>query len=361
MDPVNLRHLLHQNPELAFNEYKTQEILENALKELGITPIKIAKTGLIVYLERDRTKPSILYRADIDALPIKEQTGCEFSSTNNYMHACGHDVHMSVLYGVIKKIVEENVPGNYVFVFQPAEETIGGAKYVIDEMRERYKVKYAFALHVTDEYELGEVATTVGTLFASAMEISAVFKGLSAHIAFREKGIDALKNSVLFLNEYYGFEFPEGYIAGFGKMGAGNVRNAVADLSIVEGSIRGRTIDGVVEIFNKLNELAKKYSGELQRGGFYPPVVVDEKLYSIFKEYIESTSFRFIDCGMKYTGEDFGFFSLKYPSLMYWAGVRLPGQEKVGLHNEKFLPSDDVLEPLVNLNVGWLNYLWNLI
>ncbi|MFN4200917.1 M20 family metallopeptidase [Fervidobacterium riparium] len=363
LSPIELRHELHMSPELAFNEYNTQKILSEALKELGVEFHPIAKTGLAVLIQREPTAPSVLYRADMDALPIKEETRWEYCSRNEgLMHACGHDIHMSVMYGVIKKITEDDIPGNYVFIYQPAEETIGGAKYVLDEMRERYKVKYATALHVTDEYRLGEFASTNGTLFACAMEITAKFKGLSAHIAQKEKGIDAIKNAVAFTSEFYqnpidNNEKGRRVLAGFGKMFGGNVRNAVADYAQVEGSIRGETLEIVIENFERLKVLAEKYSGTLERGSLYPPVINNEKLFELFKDYASNNG-TFIDCGMKYTGEDFGFFTMKYPSLMFWAGVRT-SEEVWGLHNPKFLPDDCVIPHLVDFMVEWLMLLSN--
>lgn len=352
------------SPELAFNEINTQSILKESLENLGVKPEFIARTGLIVYIERDRSKPSVLYRADMDALPIKEDTGWEYASKNSNMHACGHDVHMSVLYGVIKEIIEKNVPGNYVFVFQPAEETIGGAKFLIDEMRERFKVKYATALHVTDEYKLGEFASTDGTLFACAMEITAKFKGLSAHIAQKQMGIDALKNAVFFLNEIYNSsidneKYGERILVGFGKARAGTVRNAVADYAEIQGSIRGETLEVVLKTFDKVLETAKKFGGELERGSLYPPVLNDARLAKEFNNFTICQGMNYIDCGMKYTGEDFGFFSMKYPSLMFWAGVRV-GDLQYGLHNPKFLPPDDAIPVLVNFMVKWLEKLYML-
>ncbi|MFN3691677.1 MAG: M20 family metallopeptidase [Fervidobacterium sp.] len=358
---IDLRHKLHMVPELAFNERNTQLILRESLEGLGLKPEPIAQTGLLVFIEREKSKPSVLYRADMDALPLVEDTGWEFSSKNNNMHACGHDVHMSVMYGVIKEIVEKNIPGNYVFVFQPAEETIGGAKFVIDEMREKYKIKYATALHVTDEYKLGEFASTPGTLFACAMEITAKFKGLSAHIAQKQLGVDALKNAVLFLNEFYSNPVDDNKIgqrilAGFGKMFAGKVRNAVADYSEIQGSIRGETLEVVIETFEKLSEIAGKFSGELEKGSLYPPVVNDKKLTEIFVKFTADQNMSYIDCGMKYTGEDFGFFTMKYPSFMFWAGVRT-SDVQYGLHNPRFLPSDEVIPFLVDFMVKWIKIL----
>ncbi|MGB4751823.1 MAG: M20 family metallopeptidase [Fervidobacterium sp.] len=362
--PVELRHELHMNPELAFNEFSTQSLLCRVLEDLGLKPQKIAKTGLLVYVEREKDKPSVLYRADMDALPIVEETHCEFSSKNNNMHACGHDIHMSVMYGVIRKIIEEKIPGNFVFVFQPAEETIGGAKYVIDEMRERYKIKYATAMHVTDEYILGEVASSNDTLFACAMEVTAKFKGLSTHIAQKQKGIDAMKNAISFLNQFYNNPYDNDtlgsrLLVGFGKMFAGSVRNAVADFAQVEGSIRGEKLELVIDTFSEIEELVTRYGGTLERGSLYPPVINDKELLNLFKQFTISNNLKFDDCGMKYTGEDFGFFTMKYPSLMFWAGVRT-NKEPWGLHNPHFLPSDEVIPFLVEFMVKWLTELWEV-
>lgn len=361
ISPIELRRELHMNPELAFNEYTTQSILKRALEDLKLQPQVIAKTGLIVLVENDKSKPSILYRADMDALPIKEETNWDFSSQNQYMHACGHDVHMAVMYGVIKEVLEKNIKGNFVFVFQPAEETIGGAKHILDEMREKYKIKYATALHISDEYSLGEFATTFGTLFACAMEITAKFKGLSAHIAQKAKGVDALYNCVKFLNEFYeahidNDEIGKRVLVGFGKMFAGNVRNAVADYSEVQGSIRGEKLEIVFETFEKINKIARKYNGFLERGSLYPPVSNNSELVKLFESVVISNNYKFIDCGMKYTGEDFGFFSMKFPSLMFWAGVRT-SDKMYGLHNPKFLPDDEVIPFLIEFMIKWLRTL----
>ena len=126
--PIELRHLLHQNPELMFNEFKTTEIILENLKTFKEIKIhRPLETGLVAeYTVNEGSY--ILFRADIDALPIKEQTNFTFSSKNNYMHACGHDVHSSILYGLINNVVDKKVNQNIIFVFQPAEEGGGGAK-----------------------------------------------------------------------------------------------------------------------------------------------------------------------------------------------------------------------------------------
>ena len=120
-DPIELRHRLHQFPELMFREYKTTKILIKNIE--GIDNIKILRpleTGLIVEYKVNNGN-FYLFRADIDALPIKEETGVSFASTNNFMHACGHDVHTSILYGLLRQVVANKTNKNILFLFASSE------------------------------------------------------------------------------------------------------------------------------------------------------------------------------------------------------------------------------------------------
>ncbi|QTA38595.1 amidohydrolase [Thermosipho ferrireducens] len=363
MDSIELRHLLHQTPEIAFHEYETQRILINALKEMQcekLTVYKIAETGVMAIYKNKPTGPFILYRADMDGLPIVEKTNWKFASKNGNMHACGHDVHMAVEYELIKKIINSNIDENFVFVFQPAEETGGGAKYVLEELDE-LPVKYAVALHVTDEYEFGTIASRAGTLFASATEIDITFVGKPAHIAFYSEGIDSLRMASEFLSVHYNKNFQEDVLVGFGKISGGDVRNIVARETVIMGSIRSPSLNITEEVISEISKIAsqisKKYSGDfsISRGSVYPQVVVDESLLNKLKSVCKRNNFHFVECNMKFTGEDFGYFSLKYPSLLFWAGVS-KGERK-GLHNPEFLPEDDVIKPLAELMYNFLKEL----
>ncbi|MBO8161569.1 MAG: amidohydrolase [Thermosipho sp. (in: Bacteria)] len=363
MDAIELRHILHQNPEISFHEFETQKILLDALRSLGDKKLKIYKiagTGVIAILENKKGEPFILYRADMDALPIKEETGWEFASKNSNMHACGHDVHMAIAFDLIKKVLENNINENFIFVFQPGEETGAGASYILDEIEE-IPIKYAFALHVTDEYDFKTVATTSGTLFAAATEIDVTFYGKSAHVAFYEQGIDSLKMATQFLNNFYNESF-ENVLVGFGKIEGGNARNIVSQETVIMGSIRAPSLEITETVIEKLSKIARnvsiEYRGDysITKGSVYPQVNVDSKLYEIFKCYVENKdSVSFLDCGMKYTGEDFGYFSSRYPSLMFWAGTSK--YEKIGLHNPKFLPDDEVIGFYSELVFGFLKEL----
>ena len=353
LNPIELRHTLHKNPELSFNEIRTTQLLIDNIKGLdNFSKIKIHtpyKTGLLVeYKVNDGSY--ILYRADIDALPIKEENEIEFKSTNNCMHACGHDVHTSILYSFLTYVIKESINQNILFLFQPAEESGGGAmEFYKTGIFNSYNIENAFALHVTDEYEEGAVASTKGVLFASALEIDIHFIGISAHVAFPNEGKNAFNAMRKFLDKIdeQDEQSSEPFIFGIGVYNAGNVRNIAPGSAMLSGSIRGLSQQNVINYVENLKLILNKLKEEtgvdsaIKLGAHYPEVIVDEKLYNGLSEKL-SNKFKFIDCGYKMTGEDFGFFSQKFPSFMFWLGTSQG--ERFGLHNPRFLPSDSVIE-----------------
>jgi N-acetyldiaminopimelate deacetylase len=364
LTPVELRHTLHKNPELAFKEFQTSKLIADTISSLpGSELIKIHSpfpTGLLVeYKVND--KEYLLFRADIDALAIKEENDIEFKSQNNCMHACGHDVHASILYSFLIDVLKYKPKQNILFLFQPAEEAGGGAmEFYNTGVFDQFNIKHAFALHVTDEYPIGTVASTPGVLFASALEIDIEFIGESAHVAFPDEGKNAFNALRKFLdaaNELQN-QYDEKILIGMGKFNAGTVRNIAPGFAKIEGSIRGLNEDIVSEFYAKMEnnlQIIEKSTGvdyKLIKGSHYPEVVIDKELYQKFSETL-SGEFKFIDCGKKFTGEDFGFYSKKWPSFMFWLGTSKG--EKYGLHNPKFLPPDEVIEIGKNIFTKILN------
>lgn len=349
--PSELRHSLHEVPELMFKEFETTKILLQNISGLpGIKIHKPVETGFIAEYTIAENLPYYLFRADIDALPIKENTGSEFSSKNEYMHACGHDMHMSILYGFLRFVVENKIQRNILFLFQPGEEGGGGAEKIINSgILNKFTIDSAFALHVTDEYDKGTIASTSGILFASAFELDVEFFGKSAHVAFPENGINAFESLILFLNnvkeEIKNSE--EKIIFGYGKISSGEIRNIVPSYAKIEATLRTLNRSRAENFYKKIEtilELIKTDTGcdyKISTGSLYTEVDVDKELYKKCKKIL-SPSFNFIDCGYKMTGEDFGFISKIYPSFMFWLGTCT--REKHGLHNPKFLPDDSIIE-----------------
>jgi N-acetyldiaminopimelate deacetylase len=355
LDPVKLRHTLHKFPELMFEEFKTTETLIKSIEGMNnIKTLRPLETGLIAeYKVNDGN--FYLFRADIDALPIKEETGVSFASMNNLMHACGHDVHTSILYGLLKHVVLNKINKNILFLFQPGEEGGGGAERIINSgILNNYNIDKAFALHVTDEYEKGIIASTPGILFASAFEIDIEFFGTSAHVAFPENGKNAFEALMLFLNKVKELvnEQSEKIIFGYGKITSGDVRNIIPAYARIEATLRTLSRKKSEAFFNKIKSLLgtiERESGikyKITTGSLYTEVDVNKKLYEQCRKALTG-KYEFIDCGYKMTGEDFGFISKLYPSFMFWLGTRTEAQ--FGLHNPKFLPDDSIISKGIDI------------
>jgi N-acetyldiaminopimelate deacetylase len=355
LDPVELRHTLHKYPELMFEEFKTTEILIKNIEEFNdIKILRPLDTGFIAeYKVNDGN--FYLFRADIDALPIKEETGVSFASTNQFMHACGHDVHTSILYGFLQNVVINKINKNILFLFQPGEEGGGGAEKIINSgVLNNYNIEKAFALHVTDEYKEGVIASTPGVLFASAFEIDVEFFGTSAHVAFPEKGKNAFEALILFLNKVYNLVNGESekIIFGYGKIISGDVRNIIPAYAKIEATLRTLSRQKSETFLNKIISLLGTIEREcgikykITTGSLYTEVDVDKKLYEQCRKALTG-KYEFIDCGYKMTGEDFGFLSKLFPSFMFWLGTRTDSQ--FGLHNPKFLPDDSIISKGIDI------------
>ncbi|MCE1189146.1 MAG: amidohydrolase [Ignavibacteria bacterium] len=351
-----LRHRLHSMPELMFEEYNTTETILAYLQQFtGLQIHRPLPTGLVVEYTVNNG-PYMLFRADIDALPVQEETGCQFSSCNSNMHACGHDVHASILAGFIEYVCTNNIQQNLLFVFQPGEEGGGGAERIINSgILDTYNIIYAFAQHVTDEYDFGTIATTPGTLFAAAVEIDVDIYGKSAHIAFPERGIHALQAMMQFLQRADEIisKAPKPVLFGYGKVYSGTARNIIPGHARAEGTLRTVRValqeDIVAQFTKELESLANKLgiTYKLNLSSPYTEVVVDHKLHSKIIPIL-AEHFSVIDCGLKMTAEDFGLFTAKYPSYMHWLGTGKG--ERHGLHTPKFLPPDEIIEQGIEVN-----------
>jgi amidohydrolase len=158
-----IRQRIHQFPELAYKEKKTSKLVSGTLKELGIKhKTKVAQTGIVAKLTVDKNAPTVAVRADMDALPITEETGLPFSSkVPGVMHACGHDGHIAILLGTAALLRERLPDGNVVFIFQPAEEGEGGAKPMIDE-GVLDGVDMIFGGHIERHHHVGTIGIKTG-------------------------------------------------------------------------------------------------------------------------------------------------------------------------------------------------------
>ena len=362
---IKIRKDLHRIPELAFEEVKTKKYLINILRVFKNIKIHTFDfPGILVEYSHGKGEYT-LFRSDMDALPITEETGCDFASEHpGKMHACGHDMHMTILLGLIDKVINEEIEQNILFVFQPAEEGKGGAKRILDTgILDKFPIKEVYALHVKGDIPVGTVSTKSGIFFANTEEIDVIFKGIGAHVALAEKGKDALEAGCEFyqlVNKKVKEKFnnSQDILYKFGKMSAGNVRNTIASDCKLEGTIRAFSIedhDSLKEIVKKsVEEISGKFNinGKCEYSNFYKALINDEKLYQKFVNKVNDSKYTFREADRLLGGEDFGFFAEKYTGLFFWLGAN-QGEEQ-DLHSSKFLPDERVIA------IG-IEVFWNLI
>ena len=183
---IELRRHFHRHPEISFKEHDTSEHLHGRLKQLGLEIKRCpTETGVVAMLDTGRPGKTVMLRADIDALPIHEESGVKFSSTQDgRMHACGHDAHMGIMVGVARTLVDRiwDVSGRYLFVFQPAEEVVGGAKEMIAKgLLDDHQPDSVIGLHVTSFMESGTVVTKPGLMWAGSDFFEVTFAGPGGH------------------------------------------------------------------------------------------------------------------------------------------------------------------------------------
>src|SRR2546426_7251761 len=185
-DVVDLRRHFHKHPEISFSEHETTLYLKERLRELGLDLETCpTETGAVALLDTGRPGKTVMLRADIDALPIHEDSGVDFQSrTDGRMHACGHDAHMAIMLGVARTLIDRiwDVNGKYVFVFQPAEEIVEGAKAMIARgLLEQQRPDVVVGLHIVSFMPPGTVVTRPGLLWAGSDAFDVKFSGPGGH------------------------------------------------------------------------------------------------------------------------------------------------------------------------------------
>lgn len=262
---IELRRYFHQHPEISKNEYNTANKISEELIKIGINPIRVGETGVYGEIKGKNNGKTILLRADIDALPINENTDLSFKSLNpNVMHACGHDVHTASLLGAAKILFnnKDKFNGTVKLMFQQAEEIGYGAKVFINGGYLE-NVDGAFGLHIASDLKVGTVACVKGANNASVDYLKISIKGKSAHICSPEKGVDATSVLVEIVNEIKKIKNNNELLIGIGKITSGTQYNIISNEGIIEGTIRAFNNELRKEVKENIisiaNEIANKY------------------------------------------------------------------------------------------------------
>ena len=192
---IGMRRKLHRIPEDGFKEFKTQRAIMDALDDMGV-PYETERTWVIAMIEGAYPGDTVAIRADMDALPLTEPEGCPFRSEHEgMMHACGHDAHVAMALGAAKVLncLRDQLHGRVKFLFQPAEESIGGAEPMVKAgAMENPHVDRVYGLHVMPNLPVGKIETRMGTLNASTDTVKLTIRGKAGHGAYPEQGTDAI-------------------------------------------------------------------------------------------------------------------------------------------------------------------------
>jgi amidohydrolase len=264
---VNHRRKLHAMPELGFEENKTSDYIQNELKKLGI-PFKTGygKTGIIGVITGGLGEGrSMMIRADIDGLPLDEETDLEFASKNGCMHACGHDGHISILLETARVLqsLKDSFKGEVLLCFQPAEEIVQGALAMIDDgLLKDYHPDRVIGLHIWNQLPSGYVGVNDSVVFASADAFLLEVKGRGGHGALPHLNIDPIVAASQIIANAQTIVSREiapsdtGVLT-FGKFESGSAPNIIPDKVKIEGTIRAYTQDVREKIFSSLQRISK--------------------------------------------------------------------------------------------------------
>ena len=357
---ISYRRELHSEPELSFKEYKTSSYIQNKLNQFNIPFKVICDTGVIGLIGSGDNCVAI--RADMDALPILEETNLPFSSkTSGIMHACGHDFHTTMLLGAAKilKSFENELPGSVKLIFQPGEEKLpGGAKLLIDNgVLDNPAPKAIFGQHVFPEEETGTISMAPGAIMASADEIYINLKGKSSHAAQPHLGGDAIvaaSQIILALQTLLTkFKDPtKSAVISITSIHGGTATNTFPDEVRLMGTMRTFDNDIREQLNKKIHEtieaLSKIYNVtfEINILKGYPPLINEESAWIAAKLSgekifgVENVK-NFIP---KMWAEDFAYYGQKIPACFWFLGVKPPNTTPMaGLHNSKFDPDENSL------------------
>ncbi len=354
----NIRRHLHAHPELSFKEEKTAAYIQEKLQEIGISSQgNIANTGVVANIAGNAGKgPVVALRADMDALPVLEETGLSFSSKyDGIMHACGHDGHVAMLLGGAALLKEKDFPGEVKLIFQPAEEHGNGALHVVNA-GVLHDVGAIYAGHVDTHYPVGIVTIDEGIVCAWADPFRITLRGRSGHAARPHEAVDtvvAAANLIVSLQTLIsrGVDPNRSAVVTIGSIQAGTAQNIIAQEAVLMGTVRStheQTRENTLEGLRRVVESTAKMHGVEAVLDFHDaiPAVQNDKL-AVETSRVAAAKVRGITAarsqGAPSLGaEDFAFYQQHIPGCIVRFGAALDNGAGVS-HSRTFDFNEDVL------------------
>jgi amidohydrolase len=370
---ISIRRHLHEHPELSFQEYETSKYIQRKLTEYGI-PFEagIVKTGILARIEgMEPASKVIALRADMDALPIQENTNLSYKSGNDaVMHACGHDAHVAALLGAAKILneLQKEWKGTILLVFQPAEEVFpGGAKLMLEEgIFEDLQPELIIGQHVLPDMTAGHVGFKEGVYMASGDEIHMTVNGKGGHAAMPHTLTDTvliasqiIVNLQQITSRFVPASIPA--VLSFGKLIANGATNIIPEQVQIAGTLRMMNEEWRIKVKQKIKDIAQNTAHSMGatvdvdiKDGY--PVVDNAPLYTrqLKKQAEEFLGEKQVeDMDIRMTAEDFGYFSQAYPSVFYRFGVKQYKGETGQLHTPGFNLNEEGLKTASG-TMAWL-------
>jgi N-acetyldiaminopimelate deacetylase len=365
---VELRRQLHRIPEPGFEEFKTQAHLLERIAALPQEHLEVQtwRTGILVFVHGTNPRCTFGYRTDMDGLPIEEQTSYDFKSEHpGFMHACGHDMHMTIATALLTHFASHPLADNLLFIFQPAEEGPGGAEPMMhsDEFA-KWRPDEIFALHIAPEYPVGTVAIKPGILFANTSELFIHLKGLGGHAAFPHKTRDMVVAAAHLVTQLQtvvarNVDPIDSAVVTIGQITSGQRQNIIAEEALLAGTIRSLSDDTMQLAKRRISaivsgiEAAFECEAEIDWGANYKQVWNHEQQTREFMSWLQdSGTAQLIESPVTMTGEDFGYFLGEIPGFLFWLGVDTP----YGLHHAKIEPSEAAIDVAVRVVSQYLTW-----
>jgi N-acetyldiaminopimelate deacetylase len=365
---VQVRRDLHQIPELGYQEFKTQKYLLDVIHKLPQERLEVKtwNTGILVQVKGSSPSQRIGYRADMDGLPIEEETSYEFRSIHKgHMHACGHDMHMAIGLAILSHFASHPVKDDLLFIFQPAEEGPGGAKPMLEsEELKSWMPDQMVALHIAPDLPVGTIATRQGILFANTSELFIDLVGKGGHAAYPHRANDMVIAAAHLATQLQtivsrNVDPLDSAVITIGKITGGTKQNIIAERARLEGTIRTLSMDSMRTVQSRIEALVRgieagfECRATIDWGSNYCQVYNDESLTNEFMNWVKGRQNpTLVECREAMTGEDFGYFLESIPGFMFWLGVDTP----FGLHHSHIEPNEAAMEVAIQCIIDYLEW-----
>lgn len=352
-DLVALRHRVHARPELSGAEHSTRDLLRD---QLNVPLVEVAGTGFHCRIG-DSGIPALGVRTELDALPIREQTGAEFASGNGAMHACGHDVHQAAFVGFLRAVgTLDTVPLPVVGIGQPREETYpSGAKDIVEAgVLESEQIRAMLGIHVHPGIAPGSISTGVGGINASSDEFHLTIVGSGGHGGYPHLATDPVPVAAQLITALMSLtraavDPVDTATISIGSVRAGDAANVIPDRVELSGTIRAMRPPVREALRARVEQLAIDLcraagcTAEVTMVHGEPVLSNDGAMVAAIDPWLERSGLQVVEPLRSCGADDFSYFAEQVPSVMGFLGVRSESGSAPSLHSADFLPRDEVV------------------